>query len=38
MNISVDTASKVRNATPLHNAICLTEGGALFHIVLNGQI
>jgi hemin uptake protein HemP len=38
MNISVDMASQVQDATPIHNAFSLTEGGVQARIVLNGQI
>lgn len=38
MNISVAMASQITDATPVHNAISLTEGGAQARIVLNGQV
>ena len=38
MNISVAMASQITDATPVYNAISLTEGGAQARIVLNGQV
>lgn len=38
MNISVDMASHIQDATPVHSAIELTEGGVQARIVLNGQV
>jgi hemin uptake protein HemP len=38
MNISIDLAPPVANPIPSHDAIELTNGGALAHIALNGQI
>lgn len=38
MNVSVDLATHIHDATPVHNAISLTEGGVQARIVLHGQI
>lgn len=38
MNISVDLASQITDATPVHSALKLTEGGVQARIVLNGQV
>ena len=38
MNISVDLVPQIHDATPVHNAISLTEGGVQARILLNAQV